>query len=107
MKTQIEKLIEIGGREWTHPGTGETRVYFNDLAERCGLSCSYYGTGNISGASINGERLSNNKAGKISHTLRWGKFWYSDADELYHGQGLGEWFEIVLADVKAAVAAIE
>lgn len=59
---QIKSLESIGFRRWTK--YGKDRLYAT--AEAVGLSCTYYGTGNISSASLNGERISNSHARAVS-----------------------------------------
>jgi len=78
MADRINTLKGIGGNEWMR---GEYhRIYF-DLGfrmEAIGLSINTYKTGNISSASLDGERISNNKAKKTINALgsNYGKFWY-------------------------------
>ena len=80
-------LKEIGGSEWTK---GEIhRVYFNNLAELFGLSCSTYGTGNISSATVNGAKMSNSKARELSRALRDSKVWYDVKDGEFHYKASG------------------
>ena len=57
----IEK-IEQHGSKWVHPTTGEVRYYINEWANLAGLSVGRYGTGNISSASLDGEKISNTSA---------------------------------------------
>lgn len=63
---KIKKMIEIGGREWT-TDNGKHRIYFNVdvLAPMVGLDLNFYGTGNISSASWQGESISNSQAKRI------------------------------------------
>ncbi len=63
MEEKIKKLINAGGREWKTED-GKHRIYFNSdvLAEMYGLSVEYYGTGNISSAKLDGEKISNSSA---------------------------------------------
>ena len=83
----IKTLKEIGGSEWTK---GEMhRVYFNDLAALFGLSCSTYKTGNISGATVHGEKLSNSRARELNHALRDSKVWYDVKDGEFHYKASG------------------
>jgi hypothetical protein len=52
-----EFLVKIGGRRWT-PKAGLDRVYVTVkmASEAIGLRVSYYGSGNVSGATLDGER---------------------------------------------------
>lgn len=61
MKNIVDALVEKGGNYW-EKGSYK-RVYF-DL-EAIGLHTERYGTGNISNAELNGEKISNAKAGKL------------------------------------------
>lgn len=54
---------------WVHPGTGERRLYINNLKELVGLELTHYKTGSISSASLNGRYISNNKAGLLGEWL--------------------------------------
>ena len=58
----IERLVAAGGKEWI--GGTNHRVYFK--AERIlGLEIEKYNTGSLRNVTLNGERISNSKAGKI------------------------------------------
>jgi hypothetical protein len=78
----IEKLVEIGGKEWKV--SDKHRVYFNldFMAEAIGLDLSFYKTGNICSASLDGEKISNSKANKILRSLD-GKFWYDVKEDKF------------------------
>ena len=78
----VETLKKIGGSEWIKED--KHRVYFNDLAEFFGLSCSRYNTGNISGATLNGEKISNSRASEISAALGMSKVWVDVKDGQFH-----------------------
>jgi len=71
----VKKLVELGGKEWIK--NTMHRVYFNQsaLVNLFGLKCSYYKTGNICAAMVNGSYISNNKANEILFDLS-GKFFY-------------------------------
>lgn len=61
-KYNVEKIREIGN-EWIK---GEHhRIYINNYSDLIGLSVNHYGTGNISSASLNGEKISNTRAKKL------------------------------------------
>ena len=85
----IEKLIELGGREWQ--AHGKHRIYFDsDLINNlAGWEISRYKTGNISGAKFQGEVVSNSKAfkriaggfSKLWYDVQTKKFEYKDLDE--------------------------
>lgn len=78
---QIERMKEIGG-EWEK--YGKHRIYFNDLPALYGLELWHYNSGNISGAQLDGEHLSNNKAKKICGRLAGIKMFYDFADGEIH-----------------------
>lgn len=67
------QIIAIGGSDWTGRA-GQRRVYLKDWPEMVGLDVSYYRTGNVSGASLNGEKISNNRATR----LLCAKVWWED-----------------------------
>jgi hypothetical protein len=76
-----DQMTRIGGREWTHPRTGEVRIYINDdiWAPLVDFEVNRYKSGNICGASLNGRRVSNNKA---SYVLVSRIYWTSTTGEL-------------------------
>src|SRR5690606_27593466 len=83
-----ESLVEIGGSRWQK---GEMdRVYFNDLADRFGLRASFYGTGNVSSASLNGEKISNTKATRMLAGFSLAKFWFDVPAGEFQSRGLHE-----------------
>jgi len=55
----VEKMIAFGGKDWNGK-----RVYFNgEVAYKAiGLTCENYKSGQIKNATLNGEKISNNKA---------------------------------------------
>lgn len=64
----IEKLIELGGKIW-EKGNFQ-RIYFSpELA--MDLDISYYNSGNISGATCQGYRISNSEAGRALGVKIW------------------------------------
>lgn len=72
----LEKILSVG-TEWQKNDLH--RQYFNDpdaLAEVCGLSVSRYKTGNISYASLHGEKISNSKASDMMSALSGGKCYF-------------------------------
>lgn len=80
----IKTLIAIGGNEWIR--SEKHRIYFNQIAEIYGLKCSYYKTGNMSKATLNGEHISNSKARKLLSTIESGKVWFDvKTGEFAHG----------------------
>lgn len=71
---QVDKLAKIGS-EWKKDDKFH-RIYFNDLEERLGLDISYYKSGNVSGATQNGERISNSECKRILGRLAGVKIFY-------------------------------
>lgn len=71
-----EQMINAGGSEWRSRDGSKYRVYFDvrAWAPLIGLDVSYYNTGHISGATLDGEIVSNSRAGRIMQAV--GKvFW--------------------------------
>ena len=58
IQDRIEELEGKGFKRWQK--NGMDRMYIN--AGALGLSCTYYKTGNISGAVFNGREISNSQA---------------------------------------------
>lgn len=58
---RIEELTALGFNRWQK--NGMDRMYIN--ASTLGLICTYYKTGNISGAEFNGERVSNSEGYRL------------------------------------------
>lgn len=68
METTIaQNLLKNGGKIWELPEKGIKRIYIPEwlLKKMIGLDVTYYKTGNISTAKINGEKISNTCAHKI------------------------------------------
>ena len=61
---QIKAMEDKGFKRWTK--YGKDRMYVS--AEQIGLKCCYYNSGNISGASFNGESISNREAHRMMAT---------------------------------------
>jgi hypothetical protein len=58
----VARLVEAGGKEWI--GGANHRVYFKP--ERIlGLEIEKYNSGSLRNVMLNGERISNSKAGRI------------------------------------------
>lgn len=75
------QLIAIGGNSWSKPGTDEVRIYLDDWAGLAGLKITTYGTGNISHAELDGEKVSNGKACKLL-----GRIWWAGGE--FHAEGV-------------------
>lgn len=76
--------------EWRHPGTGERRLYINNLLELSGLEYNQYKSGNISSAILDGDYISNTKATEVRDWLRYAKVWLDEEDTLHLKAGAWE-----------------
>lgn len=95
---KIETLKEIGGSEWKKDKFH--RIYFNELHTWYGLECSFYKTGNISSASLNGAKISNSQANSILGRIS-GKLWLDLIDGRWH------WLNLSDRDALVLIKAIE
>lgn len=95
----VEQLESIGGKHWEKPGYD--RVYFNGLEDRLGLECTYYNTGNISTAKLDGERISNSEARRIKAMCYQGKVWYDMMTGEWHTRGIrDDYAQMVLGQIQ-------
>lgn len=99
--TTLATLTAIGGTEWQKDSMH--RVYFN-TAQFYKFEVGYYGTGNISSAHVNDQRISNTKAKKISNDLAWGKVWFDMVSGKFETKNLGNYAETILANINEAIA---
>lgn len=60
-----EQITAIGGQHWTKGGHDRVYLNANIWARLIGLEISYYGTGNISSATLDGESIANGRARDI------------------------------------------
>jgi len=74
-KMDIEKLKQLGGTEWIKDE--HHRIYFNTdaIVKIINLELTFYNTGNISSARLDGEQISNSKANQLLQKIN-GKLWY-------------------------------
>lgn len=71
--------MTIATNAWINPRNAETRYYINGFwADMLGLHIERYNTGNISYASIDGEKIANGRAGRLS-----GKLWADENGNLH------------------------
>lgn len=81
----FDKLAVIRSftRSWTKPGTSEERLYLDrsSACEFIGLEVSFYKSGAVKSAYLDGEKLSNNKAQKIIDSM----------SKTYFDVSSGEW----------------
>lgn len=109
MKTNLtaenfENLTSYIGNRWTKKGD---RLYLTDtfMLTAIGLEYECYKTGNICSATLNGEKISNSKAGKIASFLRFAKIYVDlETGEIVNA---GEYAEKIAAAVNAALPAVE
>ena len=90
MKTKkytVEQLEKAGGKLWRKGNI--SRVYFNNLKNRIGLTVNYYKTGNVSSASLDGlDYISNGKASGLLSMCLNGKVWYDLSDNNFHTKNI-------------------
>lgn len=80
--------MTIETNAWTNPRNGEVRYYINGFwYDMLGLELQRYNTGNISYASIDGEKIANGRAGRLS-----GKLWADAEGNLHLGYFNGDIF---------------
>ncbi|MFD5899109.1 helix-turn-helix domain-containing protein [Streptomyces sp. NPDC060366] len=75
-----ESMVAIGGSRWQK--NGMDRVYINDWAAFAGLEVTTYGTGNISWAAWDGDKIANRQAGLFLGAID--KVWFDAADGKLH-----------------------
>ncbi|GAA4823973.1 hypothetical protein [Streptomyces ziwulingensis] len=75
-----ETMVAIGGRRWQK--NGMDRVYLNDFQTVPGLELDHYKTGNISGASLDGQGISNAEGGRLATAVD--KVYFDAADGKVH-----------------------
>lgn len=102
MTYTADQIIAIGGSEWRKDD--KHRVYLNDWAEWVGLDVGYYKSGNISGATLRDERISNAEAGRLLDAVY--KVYFDAADGKVHIQwGQGDPRSMTREDLAAAIFA--
>jgi hypothetical protein len=77
-----DMLVALGGRRWQK--NGMDRVYLDNWAEYAGLDITYYGTGNVNGATLDGRSIANNRAGRLLGLIE--KVWFDTADGKLHAR---------------------
>ncbi|ABM39993.1 hypothetical protein [Polaromonas naphthalenivorans] len=78
-----EQLVAAGGNFWTNNARAQ-RFYFNDLDSLFGLKCSYYKTGNVFSATLDGDVISNGLARRILSDVGTLKVYFDMADLSLH-----------------------
>jgi hypothetical protein len=99
MSYTAEQIMAIGGSAWASADGRKHRVYLNltdnDWLDMVGLDVSRYKSGNIQMAWLNGERISNTRAGKLMA----GKIYWDAADGEIHLDGVHETMKTDLLNV--------
>jgi len=100
-----EQAAAVGSRPWIHPSSGAVRIYFDNWADLLGLQVTRYGTGNIAGATLAGEPISNAEARRILAGDP--KVWWQDGTiHITRGTHLAERYHAAItAAITAAVPA--
>ncbi len=82
-------LEKIGGNAWATPDRSKIRSYLNVdvMAKATGLDVNFYNTGNVSSATLDGEKISNAQASKMLSRFNYTKLWYDDGDGKFHFKG--------------------
>ncbi|MCM1225591.1 MAG: hypothetical protein NC548_65230 [Lachnospiraceae bacterium] len=63
----LNALIEMGANRWTKGG--HDRLYLSGCGDKLiGLECDYYKSGNVSCATLNGEKISNAEVFRVRNT---------------------------------------
>ena len=80
----IRTLEENGGKLWEK--ADKRRVYFDAgvIASALGYSWSKYKSGQVSSATLSGERISNSEMKRVLDSLVYSKFWYDLTDGRFH-----------------------
>lgn len=78
----VETMTAIGGRRWQK--AGKDRVYLNSFETVPGLELRHYKSGNISGATLDGEDISNAEGSRLATAV--GKVYFDAADGKVHIQ---------------------
>lgn len=78
----IETMTAIGGNRWQRGD--KDRVYLNDWARFIGLEIDHYKSGNISYATLNGEKISNSEAYRLGGAVY--KVYFDNTDGKVHIQ---------------------
>jgi hypothetical protein len=74
MNEQQIKIMKQMGNEWQKGD--KHRIYFNSLGMFYGIETERYNSGNICGATLNGERISNGEAKRLLGRLMDCKVYY-------------------------------
>lgn len=89
----------IETRLWMKPDTGEERHYLQNWHKAIGLDITWFNTGNIRWASLDGQRISNTRASQII-TM---KPWFDSEGKLHVDRFSGGRGTISLDEVKRRI----
>ena len=92
--------LEKYGKLWEKNGVKRTYINDIELAELYGLNIDCYNTGNISYAELNGRKISNSQARKLTEKIINGKFYYDWNDEQFHWSITDEIANIVISKLR-------
>lgn len=102
----IERLEEMGAKRWTKGN--HDRLYLSNCgAEIIGLEVSRYNTGNISSATLNGEKISNSKAYDVLSSFEKAYIDLSTGElcGVSNRKGLGDDFAVALENLVDSINA--
>jgi hypothetical protein len=95
-----EKMLSIG-KIWNQ--NGFNRIYFPISLDMIGLEVERYNTGNICSAKLDGEKISNSKAGKMITQLNSGKVWFDIPTQKFMSKNLGLFTDDIINFIKELV----
>lgn len=98
-KNSEKILLKEGGKKWSK--NGKERVYLDDslIAKLIGLKYSTYSNGNISSASIQGEKISNSDARSYVQSIMRMKLFYDLKEGKFNFNG-GEFEKEIVKKIK-------
>lgn len=103
VRTMDETKLMTIGKLWEK--NGMKRFYFNNLLDLYGLEITRYGTGKISSARLNGQKISNTQATKLINKMALGKFWYDCNAGEFKAQNIPEdMVSAMVAEIKRRIA---
>lgn len=89
MSGSVVQTVQVIGRYWQTPDGSRRRIYIDEAAawEALGWTFYFYGTGNLAGAFVNGEPISNCRGKNLLCGLRSAGIYYDCADGKFHWGG--------------------
>lgn len=86
-KMVVETLEKLGGKLWEKGAM--RRIYFSadQVLDHAGLTVQRYNTGNVCGAQLNGESISNSEAKRIAAAYDGFKMYYDLTDGKFARSG--------------------